>query len=232
MVRDPYARWCDRESPQGPTYVNQVQLSRATGPTRGPPGGQEPSTQELEHRAGSRREGVVKQGSLASLLNSENDVTRSVGSRGQGTAAAGVLQGRAPRHLDRVDEESARGRAGIPGTSTSRSPSATTNTRRSASRSLLPVCSAAVPTAQEEPQEPADLRREKLLYGPQWQSSPQPETHRRELQPASRERGSQGGSNQNEARPGQSSDANDCSRHRQHDRRVGTEETDHERCVR
>ena len=23
MVRDPYARWCDRESPQGPTYVNQ-----------------------------------------------------------------------------------------------------------------------------------------------------------------------------------------------------------------
>ena len=23
MVRDPYARWCDRESSRGPTYVNQ-----------------------------------------------------------------------------------------------------------------------------------------------------------------------------------------------------------------
>ena len=28
MVRDPYARWCDRESSRGPTYVNQWFLCR------------------------------------------------------------------------------------------------------------------------------------------------------------------------------------------------------------
>ena len=28
MVRDPYARWCDRESSRGPTYVNQVILPK------------------------------------------------------------------------------------------------------------------------------------------------------------------------------------------------------------
>ena len=83
--------------------------------TRGPTGDQEPSTREPKHRAGSRREGAVKQGSLASLLNSENNVTRSVGSQGQGTAAAGVLQGRAPEHLDRVHDGSARSRCGPPG---------------------------------------------------------------------------------------------------------------------
>ena len=98
------------------------------------------------------------------------------------------------------------------------------------------MCSSAVPTAREEPQEPADLGRGRLLYSPQWQSSPQPETHRRELQPADRDRDSQRGSNQYEARPGRSSDARDRARRRQHetepDRKAGTEETDHEGRIR
>ena len=42
---------------------------------------------ELKQRADSRREGAVKQRSVASLMNSGNEVRRSVGSRGQATGA-------------------------------------------------------------------------------------------------------------------------------------------------
>ena len=66
----------------------ESQLSRAIGPTTHTADGQEPSMRELKQRAGSRREGAVKQESLASLTNSRNEVRRSVGSQGQATSRA------------------------------------------------------------------------------------------------------------------------------------------------
>jgi len=30
-VRDPYARWCDRDSPRGPAYVDQTRLCHEPG---------------------------------------------------------------------------------------------------------------------------------------------------------------------------------------------------------
>ena len=57
----------------------------------------------------------MKQESLASLMDSRNDVTSSVGSQGQATAAAGGLQGQAPGHLHRVQNGRPRGQSGPAG---------------------------------------------------------------------------------------------------------------------
>ena len=46
----------------------------------------------------------MKQGSLASVINSGNDVRSSVVSHGEATAPAGGLQGRPPGHLHQVQD--------------------------------------------------------------------------------------------------------------------------------
>ena len=68
---------------------------------------------------------------------------------------------------------------------------------------------------QAKPREPADLGSWALLYGLQWNSSPQQKTHRCEGRPAGRERSCRGGSNQAETRRGRWSDPAHRSRRRQ-----------------